>query len=208
MNIFAESAALLNSLDGGWLTAPAGLIVDALIKVTLVFGLAAMATLALGKASAAARHLVWALALGCALILPVLSVALPRWQLPVVTLKTAAVESPPAVEPSAPAPARRGQLNVKPETGRNHTRGTTVSDHQSTAAATPAPAAATPPLGGDAPRGNLGHWRHRCHRAAAHRPRRRAVDVASNRPRCRRTVAAPRHGARSRARHHPAAALP
>ena len=69
MNIFAESAALLNSLDGAWLTAPAGLIADALIKVTLVFGLAALATLALGKASAAARHLVWALALGCALIL-------------------------------------------------------------------------------------------------------------------------------------------
>ena len=41
MNILAESAALLNSLDGGWLTGPAGLIVDTLIKVTLVFGLAA-----------------------------------------------------------------------------------------------------------------------------------------------------------------------
>ena len=66
MNILAEIAALLNGLDGGWLTAPAGLIADALIKVTLVFGLAALATLALGKASAAARHLVWALALGCA----------------------------------------------------------------------------------------------------------------------------------------------
>ena len=145
MNILAESAALLNSLDGGWLTGPAALIVDTLIKVTLVFGLAAMATLALGKASAAARHLVWALALSCALILPVLSVALPRWQLPVVTLKTAAVELPAAVEPSAPALVRQGQPNVKPETSRNHTRSMTVSDHQSTPATTRAPAAATAP---------------------------------------------------------------
>ena len=142
MNILAEIASLLNSLDGGWLTAPAGLIADALIKVTLVFGLAALATLALGKASAAARHLVWALALGCALILPVLSVALPRWQLPVVTLKTAAVEAPPAIEPSVPVPA---ELNVKPETGRNHSRSTTVSNHQSIPAAAPAPAAVTMP---------------------------------------------------------------
>jgi HEAT repeat protein/beta-lactamase regulating signal transducer with metallopeptidase domain len=141
MNVLAESAALLNSLDGGWLTAPAGLIADALIKVTLVFGLAALATLALGKASAAARHLVWALALGCALILPVLSVALPRWQLPVVTLKTAAF-APPAIEPSVPQPA---QLNVKPETDRNHSRSTTVSNHQSIPAATTAPAAITMP---------------------------------------------------------------
>ena len=143
MNIFAESAALLNSLDGAWLTAPAGLIADALIKVTLVFGLAALATLALGKASAAARHLVWALALGCALILPVLSVALPRWQLPVVTLKTAAVELPPAVEPTAPAP--RPQLSVNPETNRSHTRSTTVPNYQSTPAAAPAPVAVTAP---------------------------------------------------------------
>ena len=41
----------------------------------------------------------WALALGCALILPVLSVALPRWQLPVVTLKTAPVEAPAGRRP-------------------------------------------------------------------------------------------------------------
>ena len=42
--------------------------------------------LVLGRASAAVRHLVWTLALTSALVLPVLSVALPRWQLPIVTL--------------------------------------------------------------------------------------------------------------------------
>ena len=68
-------------LDGLWLPA-----IDALIKVTLVLGLAGLATLVLGRASAAVRHLVWTLALTSALVLPVLSVALPRWQLPIVTL--------------------------------------------------------------------------------------------------------------------------
>ena len=60
--------------------------VDALIKVSLLLGLAGIATLVLGRASAAVRHLVWTMALTSALVLPVLSLALPRWQLPIVTL--------------------------------------------------------------------------------------------------------------------------
>ena len=81
MNFAAEITTLLNGLDR--LSLPA---VDALIKVTLVLGLAGLATVVLGRASAAVRHLVWTLALTSALVLPVLSIALPRWQLPIVTL--------------------------------------------------------------------------------------------------------------------------
>jgi len=85
MNVSAEITPLLNGLDGLWLPA-----VDALLKVTLILGLAGIATFVLGRASAAVRHLVWALALTSAVVLPVLSVALPRWQLPIVTLTNAA----------------------------------------------------------------------------------------------------------------------
>ncbi len=85
MNPAAEITVLLNGLDGLWLPA-----VDALIKVTLVLGVASVAALVLGRASAAMRHLVWTLALTSALVLPVLSVALPRWQLPIVTLTSEA----------------------------------------------------------------------------------------------------------------------
>ena len=72
-------------------------LADAIIKATLLFATAALASLALRRATAAARHLVWALALVSAMVLPLLSLALPRWQLPVVTLAsspTSAAEDP------------------------------------------------------------------------------------------------------------------
>jgi HEAT repeat protein/beta-lactamase regulating signal transducer with metallopeptidase domain len=70
-------------------------LADAILKATLLFATAGLVSLALRKATAAARHLVWTLALVSAMALPVLSLALPRWQLPVVTLAfSAAVESP------------------------------------------------------------------------------------------------------------------
>jgi HEAT repeat protein/beta-lactamase regulating signal transducer with metallopeptidase domain len=104
MNVAAEITSMLVALDGLWLPA-----VDALIKVTLVLGLASLATLVLGRASAALRHLVWTLALTSALVLPLLSVALPRWQLPIVTLTgEAAPQMDDAIAP-APSLARRAR---------------------------------------------------------------------------------------------------
>src|SRR5919108_5768218 len=61
------------------------LLIDALLKVTLLLAAAALATMALHRASAAVRHLFWTLALAGALFLPILSIALPRWQLRLVT---------------------------------------------------------------------------------------------------------------------------
>ena len=98
MNVVAEMNAFVNGLDGLWLPA-----VDALIKVTLVLGVAGAAALVLGRASAALRHLVWTLALTSALVLPALSIALPRWQLPIVTLTSEA--APAAAEAMATAPS-------------------------------------------------------------------------------------------------------
>jgi HEAT repeat protein/beta-lactamase regulating signal transducer with metallopeptidase domain len=105
MNVAAEFTTLLNGLDGVWLPA-----VDALIKVSLVLGLAGLATLVLGRASAAVRHLVWTMALTSALVLPVLSVALPRWQLPIVTLTSgAALPAPDDAVAMAPPLASRAR---------------------------------------------------------------------------------------------------
>jgi HEAT repeat protein/beta-lactamase regulating signal transducer with metallopeptidase domain len=77
------SVAELLSLgsNAAWLPA-----IDIMLKVTVVLAAAAVATMALARASAASRHLVWTLALVSALLLPVLSLALPRWQLPIVRL--------------------------------------------------------------------------------------------------------------------------
>jgi HEAT repeat protein/beta-lactamase regulating signal transducer with metallopeptidase domain len=101
MNVAPEITAFLTGLDRLWLPA-----VDALIKVTFVLGLAGIATVVLGRSSAAVRHLVWTLALSSALLLPVLSIALPRWQLPIVKLTTSAPHTQTLPEPSdEPSPS-------------------------------------------------------------------------------------------------------
>jgi HEAT repeat protein/beta-lactamase regulating signal transducer with metallopeptidase domain len=71
-------------------------VLDAVAKSTIILGLAGVATALLQRASAASRHLVWTAALLAALVLPALSLALPRWQMPIVTLT-----SPPPAAPVA-----------------------------------------------------------------------------------------------------------
>ncbi len=70
---------------------------DAILKATLILGSAAVASTVLRHASAAVRHLIWTLALIAALAMPALSFALPRWEMPIVTLPSAQVEQ--AVQP-------------------------------------------------------------------------------------------------------------
>jgi beta-lactamase regulating signal transducer with metallopeptidase domain len=53
---------------------------------TLLLAAAALAALALRRGSAAARHMVWALALGTMLALPAASLLIPRWELSFVRL--------------------------------------------------------------------------------------------------------------------------
>ena len=69
------------SSGGAWLS-----IADAIAKATVVFATAGIISLALRRGSAASRHMVWTLALISVLVLPALSMALPRWQLALVTV--------------------------------------------------------------------------------------------------------------------------
>jgi HEAT repeat protein/beta-lactamase regulating signal transducer with metallopeptidase domain len=59
-------------------------VAEALIKVTLVLGVAALTAHGLRRVSAAMRHLVWTLGLAAALVLPLLSAALPGWRVPIL----------------------------------------------------------------------------------------------------------------------------
>jgi beta-lactamase regulating signal transducer with metallopeptidase domain len=61
-------------------------VVDAAAKATVLLAAAALVAALMRKSSAASRHLVWTCALMAALALPVLSIALPRWQVPLVTV--------------------------------------------------------------------------------------------------------------------------
>ena len=73
------------------------IVLDAVAKASVILAATALVAAALRRASASARHFVWTLGLLSALAAPALSVALPRWELPIVTI------APPA----APAARRR-----------------------------------------------------------------------------------------------------
>ncbi len=77
-------------------------LIDAVAKTTVILLAAAAASIVLRQASAALRHLVWTLALTSALFLPIASLALPKWQLPLLTI---------GAEP-APAPAVAEQIDA------------------------------------------------------------------------------------------------
>jgi HEAT repeat protein/beta-lactamase regulating signal transducer with metallopeptidase domain len=95
-------------------------LADAIAKATLVFAAAGFLSVTLRRRSAAARHMVWTLALLSALALPALSVALPRWQLDLVRispLPASGTELPASSSPlpasSSPRPASSSPLPVR-----------------------------------------------------------------------------------------------
>ena len=72
-------------------------LLDALIKGTLVLVAAGVLSLCLRRSSAASRHLVWSLGLAALVLLPAFTLTLPAWQIPVlpsVTRAPAAVSDP------------------------------------------------------------------------------------------------------------------
>src|SRR6478735_559167 len=71
-------------------------VADAVAKATIVFLTAGLASFFLRGRSAAMRHMVWTLALVGVLVLPALSIALPRWQLNLVTIESASSIQLPA----------------------------------------------------------------------------------------------------------------
>jgi beta-lactamase regulating signal transducer with metallopeptidase domain len=79
--------------------------IDAVVKSSILLLAGGLITLRLRRSSAAVRHLVWTAALVSALVLPAMSLVLPRWEAPVVTLARAdllVAAVPPAAAPSAP----------------------------------------------------------------------------------------------------------
>ncbi|MCX5676785.1 MAG: M56 family metallopeptidase, partial [Planctomycetota bacterium] len=97
----SSGAALLSALGAAWLP----VLVDAAVKGTVVLVVALVVSLLARRASAAARHLVWFLALVGLLGLPALSVALPGWQvLPGwIDLTPATVSESPGAARAAPS---------------------------------------------------------------------------------------------------------
>ena len=90
--------------------------VDAAVKATLLLGAAALVTHVLRHRSAASRHLVWTCALLAALALPVASMIVPRWEVPVVTIGK---EEQPVGQGFSPGSDRAAALRAR--LGENET---------------------------------------------------------------------------------------
>jgi HEAT repeat protein/beta-lactamase regulating signal transducer with metallopeptidase domain len=114
-------------------------VVDALVKASLVLGATALVAAMLRRASASARHLVWTLGLVGALVAPALSVAMPRWELPLVRIQDSS---------AVPAGADRGILStggshqvgekvILPPQGGSHMTGSKPSPESSSLRKTP-----------------------------------------------------------------------
>jgi len=79
-------------------------LADAAVKGTVVLAIAAGMSVALRRASASARHMVWLLAVVSLIGLPVLSAVLPAWQVPLVPRWTP--QAPPSEPVVIQAPVR------------------------------------------------------------------------------------------------------
>ncbi len=66
-------------------------VLDAVAKASVILAVTALAAASLRRASASSRHFVWTLGLLSALAVPALSVALPRWELPIVRVRPSTV---------------------------------------------------------------------------------------------------------------------
>ncbi|MBS1813075.1 MAG: hypothetical protein JST84_33220 [Acidobacteria bacterium] len=75
------------------------LVLEVSLKATFVLATVGLLSVLLRRVSATTRHLVWSLALGALLILPVLTFMLPVWQVPVLPAKQTAVLAPAATAP-------------------------------------------------------------------------------------------------------------
>ncbi|MGA2077345.1 MAG: M56 family metallopeptidase [Terriglobia bacterium] len=110
--IFSPFLQVLESLHG-FTGKSLALLLDAALKGTSLLMLCGVLVLALRRASAAARHLVWSLGLGAMLALPFLSLMLPAWNVPVssrlafgtVSEKTVTTEGSPVDIGSTPIEA-------------------------------------------------------------------------------------------------------
>jgi beta-lactamase regulating signal transducer with metallopeptidase domain len=69
------------------------LLFEAVARATVILASTGLAAAVLRRSSAAARHLVWAFGLVSALLVPACSLALPRWELPIVTVPSGFVQT-------------------------------------------------------------------------------------------------------------------
>lgn len=124
-----------------------GLLIDAALKGTVLLALAAALNLMLRRACASLRHLVWSLAFGTVLLLPVLTPLLPHWSVPLVprieSARVAAAVAPAVAVSDLPeiAPAASSESRSQ-AAAESVIRGQPAAEAASDGAVEPAPGSA------------------------------------------------------------------
>ena len=115
--MFSFAGTELSSVAAIWVP----LLLEMTWKATLVLVAAGLGAMLLRGASAAVRHLLWMLALGSLLAIPLLSVVLPEWRVP---LLPALARLTPAIAqaPASAALERPAALTTVPATALAHRR--------------------------------------------------------------------------------------
>lgn len=99
-----------------WVRALA-VLVDMAVKGIVILALATMVAAALRRSSAATRHLVWALALIGLLLLPMLALVMPKWQLPILPPVASSSASTSAVQGDPRADGKRANAPPMVQSG-------------------------------------------------------------------------------------------
>ncbi len=89
-------------------------LLDAALKAAVILTVAFLLTLGLRHSSASARYLTSTCALAAILVLPVLSLVLPRWDFAVNMPSARSILSPAPVSDTAPVAAEAGRLDTPP----------------------------------------------------------------------------------------------
>jgi HEAT repeat protein/beta-lactamase regulating signal transducer with metallopeptidase domain len=119
-------------------------LADAVVKATLVLTMAAAAAFALRRASAALRHLVWTVGLCSALALPLLTLSLPKWQMPIFSVAATPAAQPNTMRQSASEEPRTSpDLRPVPSRTSTATREMPVESEMTPGASLGVPAAQT-----------------------------------------------------------------
>jgi beta-lactamase regulating signal transducer with metallopeptidase domain len=90
-------------------------LLDVVLRVSVLLAITAGLTWLLHRQSAAVRHLIWATAITAALVLPVLSLAVPKWQLSVLPASVSSSSDPqPVGLVQTTAPASSATMPTEP----------------------------------------------------------------------------------------------
>jgi len=126
MNALVDMFLPISEISG-WIQ----ILLSISIKGAIVLSVVYLINIALRRASAAARHLIWTLGLASLIILPVLQFMLPEWQVPILLDMTVAKQA--NVQPNTFStgtslePGKTGKHIQKHETGQVTTSASPIS---------------------------------------------------------------------------------